>query len=167
MSEEKSLFDPSAIDEKSKIIFRRSAGKMINDCPSAMPVFYRILPSNISEWDENKFFFAICLSCLYEDHGRAIPFETMLKMSLNDEDSREAMERRIDSMMTADWNDKDGILALKMMRILKVLEKKLPDVKPDFDKLYKDLKNWNHPDHYVQRSWARSIYYNPEKKEEN
>lgn len=161
----KSLFELSEIDEKSKILFRRSAGKMLNDCPSAMTAFYRVLPSEIAERDENMYFFVLCLACLQEGKSNPIPLEQILRMAREDKDRRDAMDHRIDSLMTIDWNDQNGLLAMKMMRLLKVAEKGLPDFRLDYDKLFNDLRKWNFQGHPVQRAWARAIYYNSEKKE--
>ncbi|MCI2153557.1 MAG: type I-E CRISPR-associated protein Cse2/CasB [Solobacterium sp.] len=167
MSDEirKSLFDLTGINEKSKILFRRSAGKMLNDCPSAMAAFYSMLPSGIAERDENRYFFVLCLACKQEEKNHTLPAEQILRLARADNNSRDSIDHRIDSLMTTDWNDQNGLLALKMMRLLQVAEKNIPDVNPDYDKLFNDLKKWNYQGHSVQRSWARTIYCNSEKEE--
>lgn len=164
----KQLFCIDELDEQERIVFKRSAGKLLSESTGALSKFYRVLPPGVARYDENKYFLVLCLACKY-DACEMKPYQQILRIARSAEaDNNGPLDRRIDALMTTAWNDEDGLLALKITQILKLTDKTVIGIRPDFDELYKDLKAWDHPDKYVQRKWARSIF-GPinNKKEEN
>lgn len=153
-----SKFNIDELTDREKIIFRRASGRMLADAPNALTQFYRILPEDVSKSCENKYFTVLCLACKY-DKGTKTSFQQILNMArITEGDNAASLDRRIDALMTTSWNDEDGLLAVKLSQIMTIIGKSVPEIKPDFDELYNDLKGWDNPSKYVQRKWARTIY---------
>ena len=102
------------LNEHQKIVFKRSAGKLLSESPGALSDFYTVLPSSVSRYDENKYFLVLGLACRYSDCAIK-PYQQILRLArLSEANDNGPLDRRIDALMTTAWNDEDGLLALKL-----------------------------------------------------
>ena len=132
---------------------RRNCGRLLKDADGqAVTVFYRCLPREVPQWQEDRWFAAGCFSCLWDEDAKAEPLEAVFSRMKEDSDS---MEHRLAAMLDLQW-DADGYLLAKLCRIIKMVKSKGAAV--DCESLLKDLIYWNSGSQSVQRKWARTMY---------
>ncbi len=64
----------------------------------------------------------------------------------------DSMEKRFVTLLATHRDD----LPDHLRQAIGLLKSK--DVPVNWDQLFRDLRNWDHPDRFVQRRWARSFY---------
>ena len=79
----------------------------------------------------------------------------------NDQPKNPSIERRFVALLDADAEDLHYYLR-QMIGLLKA-----NSVPVNWDRLFKDIRNWSHDDRFVQRKWARSFWGSRETKENN
>ena len=132
---------------------RRNCGKLLKDADGqAVVVFYRCLPRDIPQWQENQWFAAGCFSCLWDADQKGDPLEVIFSRLKDDSDS---MEHRLAALLDLKW-DKDGYLLAKLCRMIKMVKSKGETV--DCERLLQDLIYWNSDNQSVQRKWAKAMY---------
>jgi CRISPR type I-E-associated protein CasB/Cse2 len=148
-----------ALQSGERAALKRACGSSLNETDScSFAAFYKVLPFGVPKWQEDRWFCVACLSCLWPAEEQSVmAFEDCL--SKLKEDVSDSFEKRIISLLDYEWND-DNRLALKLLRIMKILKQK--NYKPDMAKLLKDLCRWNQPDRSVQKKWARAFYHAPD-----
>lgn len=138
---------------------KRSAGTtLIRATGQAMTAFYKVLPNGVSPFQEDKWYAVACIAALWKDAKAGQPFEKCLKIL-----GTEGIERRVKSILDDNW-DEDGMLNLKLFRLAKMMYSN--GLQPDFSMLLKDLINWNHPNRFAQKKWAR-VYFSGVELDEN
>lgn len=148
---------------------RRSAGRLLKEVnAAALQAFFVAIPPQ-KQWDQEKAFATACIICLWKQEERvsAEPFEKCmgrLRISKG-KDGIEGLDSRFRNIIDTHWNDEDGYLAVKLVRLAKILKNSGCGY-PDPEMLYSDLKNWNHPDRFVQRRWMEQ-YLLSEKNDNN
>ena len=157
MADEKWNLEVLSPGERS--ILKRSAGTRMGNDLRAMEIYFKVVNSSPKGRErEEKLFACLCMECLWreEDHPQEIPFEELLKKMYQDEKTSSSMKTRIINLLDIPWGD-DGFLLGKICSFVKKIKSSDSMVKPDFMKLYEDLCQWNHPAHYIQRRWIRTI----------
>ena len=69
-----------------------------------------------------------------------------------DGNNQDSLERRFSALLSSSVQDVGGHLRHAVSLA------KSKDVHVDYDKLFKDLQGWSHPDRYVQLNWARDFW---------
>lgn len=138
---------------------RRSAGKMVGDAGmDALRAFYRAC-GYCDTKREVYWFPAMCMDALWRDtegiQEKSME-ECLRSMMAEDENTTESLRHRIDTLLETPWNQ-DGFLLGKLLNLVKILKSKT-NLKPDFQSLADDLRQWNHERRFVQRKWLRTLY---------
>ena len=145
-----------------RAVLRRAAGQPLQGADArAMAAFYRCLPWDVCKkrFDEDRWFASACFHCLWDaKSGPRYPLEQIMWELQKKSDS---MERRLASLLDMPW-EADGYLLTKLSRIVKMTRQQGYCV--DCDSLLEDLLHWNSDSQYVQRKWARAMYYDKEKE---
>lgn len=142
---------------------KRSAGKDLSDArPGALAAFYQVLPFGVSRFKENTWFL---LATLYAGSKRAMSQEergkrwdeTNLGWSLK----RAAIQKSssgLDKKFTAllDSGQSDYIISYRLRQLVVQIDRM--GVPVNWPKLLQDMSNWEHPDHFVQKNWARAYF---------
>lgn len=140
-----------------RAVLKRNAGRCFDDARGAtMAAFYRALPLGISSRQEGIWYAIATMCCIYsaDNANKGIAFErAMLKVKNSD-----SFDTRVRSILDTAWDDNDGILGLKLYRMVKIMRNNNIDI--DFASLLKDLIFWNHHDRFVQKKWAKT-YFRP------
>ena len=143
-----------------RAVLRRAAGQTFRETDvRAMAAFYRCLPwdNSVNRFSEDRWFAAACFHCLWEaGSGPRLPLERIMRELKEKSDS---MEHRLSSLLDQSWEE-DGYLLTKLSRIVKMARQQ--GYCADCDSLLEDLLHWNSDTQYVQRRWARAMYYNKE-----
>ncbi len=138
---------------------RRETGVMLKEAASyAMTAFYRCLPANIGTAQEEKWFAAACLRCLWNagaDIGS--PLEQIISKMIRSGDLSKSTEHRVELLIDTRW-DNDGYMLIKLARLVKLVRQKSDRDLIDFSALLDDLIFWNSENQSVQRKWARTIF---------
>lgn len=152
------LQDAVERDNGIRTILKRNAGTQLCEAEgNATAAFYRIYGGGlVSEWKEDRCFFAVCVSCLWkpEDWKRAVSMVEGARKFL-DSESKETFGKKMKVLMDLPW-DRDGFLAGKLCRLLKFCQSK--GIVVDGKELLEDLLSWDRDDRQIQRKWAREFY---------
>lgn len=141
-----------------RVALKRSAGTMLNEADGkAIAALYRCMPDSIPYWQEERWFAAACMKCMWEpSEAEGEPMEKVLADLLAHEELSDSMAHRIEALLDTDW-DEDGFLLTKLCRMVKLIRQKTT-VQIDFAALLEDLLYWNQDNQSVQRKWAHTIF---------
>mgnify|MGYP002625074192 CR=1 FL=1 len=146
-----------AKDTGLRAVFRRNAGELLRTADGrAVAAFYRVYGGGlVSEWNEDRCFFAVCAACLWkpEDWSQAKPL-AMGARALSPDD-KATFEKRLRVLLDLPWDD-DGYFAMKLCRLLKYCMSK--NMVVDGNALMKDLIGWDSDERFVQKRWVRELY---------
>ncbi len=147
---------------------RREAGKMLRQADGrAIAAFYHCLPSEADPRQEDRWFAAACLSCLWDaDAPEGKPFEQIVAALIRAGALSDSIRHRVELLLDTDW-DADGYMLTKLTRLIKLIRQKSDRAAVDFEALLTDLLFWNSERQTVQRKWAKEIYSAAESKNEN
>lgn len=83
---------------------------------------------------------------------------TMAALKAQPGASEESLERRFAILLDADFDPRAGTgeLPFRLRQTVKLVLSK--EGRIDWPRLLHDLRQWNHPDKYVQKRWARDFY---------
>lgn len=144
------------LEKKDRIRLKKAAGKMLNEADAeTMTTFYRLLPPNVKQIDENRWFLTACLHCLEEPNvtdRRSLP--TQLCNKINKEKDYDTGTHPAEKLMNMNW-DENGYFAQKLLRLVRLLSSK--GFHTDCSKLLIDLLYWNSDKKTSQQNWAKEF----------
>jgi len=153
-----------AFDNKYRVNFKRSCGMLIKNTDAVtMRLFFSILPSNVTVLDEDKWFAAASIHCLWDaDEKNRKPMDECIgryyvnpENTGNGTEGSKSFEKRFSGLLDTPW-DEDGYLCIKLERLAKLLKQKGYAI--DGTSLLYDLLHWNHDDKFIQKKWIRTYY---------
>lgn len=138
---------------------KRAAGRPLREADAAaLQAFFTAVPPQ-KPYEREKAFAVVCGICLWKSEQRSntMPFaECMHLLRLKKgADGCDGLDARFRNLIDTAWNDDDGYMAAKLTRMLKLL-KSSEIACPDPEGLFADLKNWDHPERFVQRRWMEA-----------
>lgn len=142
---------------------RRAAGKSINEADaSALQAFFSAVPF-MAQYDQEKAFTVACIICLWKPERRvsAKPFAVRLHSIRS-----QGLDARFRNLIDTSWADGEGYLISKLFRTAKMLQSSEAGY-PEPESLFQDLKNWDHPDRFVQRRWMEQYLNGDKEKNDN
>ena len=157
-------WDLSRLSAGERSALRRSAGIMKDDASlQAVEAFYRALEENCRKYEEDAWFAAMCMQCLWreEDHPSVRAFPEILRGIYQNPDATDSTRKKCTGYLDLYWSD-DGFLLGKICSLVRKMRADHPETMPDFEALADDLVRWNHGDRYVQRRWLNTIARNQE-----
>lgn len=72
--------------------------------------------------------------------------------AMADENNQDSLDRRFTALLTSH----DADLAVHLRQVVSLLKSK--DIPLNWEQLFQDVLNWEHPEAFVQRRWARSFW---------
>lgn len=140
---------------------KRAAGTMLTEADGkAITAFYRCLPPQTPQWQEDRWFAAACLRCLWDAEAEGgEPFEQIIGRMIASEELSDSTRHRVEVLLDTVWDD-DGYMLTKLTRLVKLIRQKSDRAAIAFPALLEDLIYWNAENQSVQRKWARSIFAN-------
>ena len=158
----KAFFDRlDGLSTGDRAALRREAGTMLKDAGGqAIRAFYQCLPYAVPQWQEEYFFAAACLRCLWDANelGQADLVQVLYQLG-RDEETSTSTGHRLENLLDTKW-DANGYMLTKLTRLIKLIKSKGYSV--DCAELLKDLTHWNVDSQWVQRRWARGMYVRQE-----
>ncbi len=148
---------------------RRSAGKSLNEVDaSALQAFFSAV-SLEKPYNQEKAFTVACIMCLWKPEERVSPkpfAKCLCALRTAKKNDSNGLDARFRNLIDTVWSDDDGYLAVKLVRLCKMLKNSGAGY-PDPEALYQDLKNWDHPDRFVQRRWMEQYLNSEETNNDN
>lgn len=161
--EQKEFYDDflnkvDALRSGDRVALKRSAGIMLSEADGkAIAAFYRCCFPQLSDRQEERYFAAACIKCMWdptEEKGK--PVEQIFAELISAQELSDSIQHRIEGLLDTSW-DADGYLLTKLTRMMKLLRQRGAQA-PDFATLLEDLLHWNYENQCVQRKWARAIF---------
>lgn len=151
----------NALDNGERAALRRAAGTTLRDADGkAVTAFYRCLPFGVPVEQEERWFAAAALRCIWdagEENG--LPAEKVISGLIAGGELSDSSLHRVEILLDTAW-DSDGYMLTKLTRFLKLIRQKSDRSAIDFSALLDDLIYWNAENQFVQRKWAREIFAN-------
>lgn len=152
-----SHWEISCLTPEEKSALKRCVGKMMGSDMRAMKAFYHAIGYR---WIPNEeiYFASLCMACLWdaENCPKTEAFEIILHDMYHDKDATDSTKHKVTAFFDIPWGE-DGFLLGKICSLVRRIHAENTVKMPDFEKLADDLKNWNHPNKFVQRRWIRKI----------
>ena len=152
-----------------RAVLKRNAGNSLAETRGgAMAVFYRTLPFGIRPNEEELWFVVATLRFLNRykieasEDGPSRDFGWTLS-EIKKVYKTDSFDMRVCGLLDCRWNEGDGALAHRLRQTVKLADGK--SIPVDWDCLLKDLLNWEHPERWVQKKWARSYFGSRLKRE--
>lgn len=141
-------------DEKDRAALarlRRGIGKKMGNSPEMMP--YVVPYLNESPRDPALCFLLASLFGIHpEKAGQGVSFGAVFKEVLKKSGESGSVERRFEIILSVGSDDIGGHLRHAVSLA------KSRGVPVDYYRLFYDLKQWEHPDRFVQLGWARDFW---------
>lgn len=140
---------------------RRGLGHTPGDAPQMYPYVMPFLPEGMHQRDEDAYFLVAALFAWHQfdwtptPSPDGTPGDTSFGASfrlLAQETESGSIEKRFVALLNAHHDD----LPEHLRHAIGLLKSK--NVPVDWVRLLRDLRAWDHPARYVQRSWARSFW---------
>ncbi len=143
------------LDPGERARLKRAAGRPMSQSTETLGLFYRLLPAGVPEREEETWFMLATLYPLAEPSAGG-GLGSSLARARNEQNGR-GLDRRLETLL-----DSDGAqLPVRLRTALHMLQSQRVGV--NWPLLLGDLLNWEHPDRFVQKDWARR-YYAPNDK---
>lgn len=139
-------------DRAALAALRRGLGRPPGTAPELYPHVARFFPSDAahsSRSREDAMFIVAALFGLLPTHraGSGSPVRALRRLNLESEST----ERRVLSLLNADA----VALPIHLRHLFALIRGHAPDQHLDYDRLLRHVTQWDHPDRWVQRQWAR------------
>ena len=141
------------LDPADRARLKRNAGRSISEARGINTLIYYLLPHSLSPAQEEMYFLVATLFPL-ADASSTGSLGKALRQAAG-KNNRKGLDRRIEALLDADASQ----LPFRLRQTIHYLHS--CRVRVNWAGLLSDLLQWNHPDRFVQRSWARD-YYAPE-----
>lgn len=155
------LWQLERLNKGERTALKRAAGTLALNA-SAMRAFYKADTCRDARWEEQRYA-AMCMACLWNEQENPPELsmqECLARMCWDDNNElQEAMAKRVEALLETRWSKEDDYLIGKLLNLVRMMKAK-GDFRPDFEKLARDLWNWNGEDRRVQREWLKTIYRN-------
>ena len=144
------------LEKKDRVRLKRSCGALLSEADGqTLTVFYRLMPHFVESFEEDRWFLALCIYCLWdkEDNAGRRPMEKQIAAMKDSSKVSDSFDHRFTGLLDTPWND-DGYLNQKLTRMAKMLKQKGYPV--DGAELLDALLHWNDASRRIQKKWVRA-----------
>lgn len=139
---------------------RRAGARPFHEASGeALSAFTRVAPN--VRYNEDRWFYTACWCMHFDSFSDKLSLPAQLRQLASE--GANTLERRMINVLDETWSD-DSLLITHLNRLITMLSAKRSAI--DGAQLLYDLEHWNHPNRFVQRSWART-FFGYEMKEED
>lgn len=138
---------------------RRGLGKPPGTVPEMHQYVMVAMPDNLPHWWQDNYYIVAALFAMHPDEAAAGNMGDHFARARRQIKDPTAIERRFTTLLAAHVDD----LPMYLRQAVSYLRSK--EVPVNWHQLIWDLRNWGHPDRYVQRRWAGSFWSSPRKEE--
>lgn len=141
------------LDAGDRARLRRIVGARRADARGVESIFYRLVPPGLSDRQEEAFFLVATLFPLADGGSGGNIGQSLQRAAQKHPRMKKGIDRRIQILLDADLDQELPFHLRQTVHFLKSCRVRL-----DWAVLLKDLLYWDHPDRFVQQSWARAYY---------
>ena len=138
------------LDAGDRARLKRNAGKTLTEAHNALGLFYNLLPQGVPQYQEEVYFLVATLFPFAEG-GSGKDFGTHLYLAQSTKNSK-GLDRRVENLLDADFMQ----LHFRLRQAVNFLHSCRVHV--SWQQLLDDLLQWDHPDRFIQKRWARSYF---------
>jgi len=131
---------------------RRGLGKPAGSTPETFPYVVPFLPKPIKPWMEETCYLIASLFALHPVSAQSGNMGKHFAQTQDPAEREQAVERRFSTLLAAHPDD----LPFYLRQAVSYLKSK--DVPVNWHQLIRDIYNWDHPDRFVQHSWANAFW---------
>jgi CRISPR system Cascade subunit CasB len=142
---------------------RRGLGKPPKSAMEMFPYLGQFLSHETKHNYENAIFIVAALFAYYSDAKHTTGNLGASLRKLKDDKDSKSIEKRFVALLNAEVEDLPYYLR-QIIGLLKSNEKPIP---VNWERLLKDIQNWNSDKRYVQQKWAEQFWGNYTNKNEN
>jgi len=150
-------------DDKAALAEIRRAAANPDDNFLILRIIGSYLPSEVSNWELDIYKRLACLYAIHKGHINKDYYNfgvSCRKIWLNLDAGKESFESRFAALLNCRPED----LYRHLLSIVRFASDK--GVKINFNRLFKDMKYWAHPDKFAQKNWAKQFWTIKLKEEE-
>lgn len=138
------------LDSGSLARLKRCAGRSLAQSMEVVGLFYRLLPGGVPVQQEERYFLVATLfpAATTANTGS---LGAALAVARNDQNNR-GLDRRIEVLLDAD----ESQLPFRLRQAIHFLHSN--GVGVAWPRLLQDLLYWDHPERFVQKTWARDYF---------
>ena len=141
------------LDAGDRARLKRNAGRSLAEARGATGLFYRLMGQAIPDYQEDIYFLVATLFPLAEGGGEGNLGDALHKAQ--SQNTLKGLDRRIEVLLDSDRVQ----LPFRLRQAIHFIQSNR--VKVNWSRLLQDLLNWDHPDRFVQKSWARAYFSEP------
>ncbi|MHA1269853.1 MAG: type I-E CRISPR-associated protein Cse2/CasB [Candidatus Helarchaeota archaeon] len=149
--------------ERSDIaILKRACGKNLENAKKAIYIFYKKLPGVVKYRPNEEIYFLVATLYGFNKYSFIGDFgSTMRRVKIKTD--TESIDSRFAALLDSDFDIVNNIyyggsgLSFRLRQCIRLADSK--EIGVDWYELLKDLKNWDHPDNFVKKKWARSYFF--------
>lgn len=142
----------SQLDSGERARFKRNAGRTLSDAHNVLGLFFRLLPPNVSRYQEETYFLVATLFPLAESGGEGNLGDALYRA--RDKKRPQGLDRRVEILLDANREQ----LPFRLRQAIRLLYSK--HIPVNWPRLLQDLLAWNSPKRWVQENWARAYFAN-------
>lgn len=136
---------------------KRNAGRSLAEARGVNMLIFYLLPFGLSHAQEETYFLVATLYPLADGSGNGNLGASMRRAQ--NITNRKGIDRRMEALLDAEGAQ----LSFRLRQAIHFLRSNR--VRVNWNQLLEDLLYWNHPERYVQQSWARDYYAVSETKQ--
>ena len=129
---------------------KRNAGRTLPEAHGVLGLFFRLLPPNVPEYQQETYFLVATLYPLADRGGEGSLGHALARA--RDPRSAQGLDRRVEVLLDADADQ----LRFRLRQAVRFLYSKRSPI--NWPRLLQDLLAWDHPRRYVQETWARAYF---------
>lgn len=139
------------LDAGGRARLKRNAGRGLGEARDVHRVFYQTLPHDVPERQHEDYFLVATLYPLAEPRGGGQSLGAALGRVRRSRESA-SLDRRFQSLIDSGREQ----LPFRLRQAVRLAA--ATDQPIDWQRLLADILAWEHPDRYVQLSWARDYF---------
>lgn len=140
------------LDAGERARLKRNAGRTLAESHNVLGLFFRMLPPDVPQYQEETYFLVATLFPLTEGSDEGSLGHALYRA--RDKKHAQGLDRRVEIMLDANREQ----LPFRLRQAIRFLYSKRVPV--NWPRLLKDLLAWGHPKRYMQENWARDYFAN-------
>ncbi len=152
-----SYLESKAEDRAALAALRRGLGQEPGEAPGMFPYVVRF----VQDWNEADVYMVASLFALHPSSTKFGNMGDHLRSLVRELGDDASTERRFVQLLRM----RRGALEPRLRQHISILKSK--DIAVNWHQLFGDLRNWGHPNRFVQRNWARAFWGYKSSESEN
>jgi CRISPR system Cascade subunit CasB len=151
------------LDAGGRARLKRNAGRTLAEARDIHRVFFQALPYEVREHEQEDYFLIATLFPLVAHHAQAGSLGATLRQvhhlrgapHANRENHQvSSLERRFQTLLDSDREQ----LPFRLRQAVRLIAAHRDEARLNWEQLLRDVRQWEHPERFVQLRWARDYF---------